>query len=289
MKDKALLNRMRWSVPWNLFLITLGSIILGIGIKSIVVPHGMITGGFSGFGLLIYYYTGLFTPGTWYLILNIPVFVIGWKLISKRFLFYSLFGTAVLTAVIDLISFQMVFEDPMLVVLSGGVLVGAGAGLVFHSLGSCGGNDIISIVLNQKYSVRIGTYNFSFNFILFLFSFGSLNMDLVLYSMAMSFISSQIIDYFLSIFNQRKMVLIISQSSGEIADKIMSKLNRGVTFLHGRGAYSGREKDIILSVVNNYQLKRLEEVVFNIDPDAFLVTDNTFNVLGPGFSQRKVY
>ncbi len=289
MKSKSFIYSGRWSIPWNLFLITLGCIILGTGIKSVVLPHGMITGGFSGFGLLIYYYTDLFTPGSWYLILNVPVFIIGWKLISRRFLFYSLFGTAILTLVIDLISFKIMFQDPLLAVLSGGVLVGAGAGMIFHSLGSAGGNDIISIILNQKFSVRIGTYNFVFNFVLLIFSFGSLEVELVLYSMAMSFISTQIIDSTLSIFNQRKMVLVISQKSEAIADKIMHKLNRGVTYLHGRGAYSGREKDIILSVVNNYQLKRLEEVVFSIDPDAFLVTDNTFNVLGRGFSQRKIY
>ena len=83
------------------------------------------------------------------------------------------------------------------------------------------------------------------------------------------------------------MVLIISRESKVIAEQIMNKINRGVTFLHGRGAYSGRDHDIILSVVNNYQFKRLEEVVFNLDPEAFLITKNTFNVLGRGFSHRK--
>lgn len=278
-----------YSIPWNLAIITLGCIMVGIAIKAIVLPHGMITGGFSGFGLLLYYCTGQLTPGLWYLILNVPVFIIGWKWISKRFLFYSLFGTAVLTAAIDLISFEIMFHDPILAVLSGGVLVGAGAGLIFHSLGSTGGNDIISILLNQKYNIRIGTYTFVFNFVLFLFSFGSLKMELIIYSMAMSFISSQVIDSFLSMFNQRKMVLVISKNSEAIAKEIMTKLNKGATFLHGRGAYSGRDKDIILSVVSNYQLKRLEEVVFNLDQEAFLITENTFNVLGRGFSKRKVY
>jgi len=98
-----------------------------------------------------------------------------------------------------------------------------------------------------------------------------------------------VVDYFLSIFNQRKMVLIISEHSQAIADEVLRRIHRGATFLEGRGAYSRRKKDVVLTVVNNYQLKRIEELVFHLDPDAFVIMENTFNVLGRGFSHRKVY
>lgn len=285
MKSKTI----AFSIPWNLLLITAGSIILAVGLKSIIIPHGMITGGFSGLGVLLYYASGSLTPGLWYLILNVPVFIIGWKFISKRFLYYSLYGTLVLTAVIDLVQFEIAVNDHWLAALAGGTLVGAGAGLIFRSLGSCGGNDIISILLNQKFGVRIGTYNFTFNFVLFLFSFGSLDTDLILYSMACAYITSQVIDSCMALFNQRKMIIIISKAPRAIADEIMKKLRRGATFLKGQGAYTGDEKEVILTVANTYQLKRIEEIVFSLDPDAFLITENTFSVLGKGFSQRKVY
>jgi uncharacterized membrane-anchored protein YitT (DUF2179 family) len=278
-----------YSIPWNLFLITLGSLILAVGIKGIIIPHGMITGGFSGLGLLIYYNSGILTPGIWYLILNVPVFIIGWKFISKRFLYYSLFGAGVLTLFIDLVNITIDITDIWLAALAGGTLVGAGAGLIFRSLGSGGGNDIISILLNQKFSLRIGTYNFMFNFVLFLCSFGYLETDIILYSMATSYISSQAIEYCMALFNQRKMILIISRHPKAIADEIMKKLQRGATFLKGTGAYTGEAKDVILTVANTYQIKRIEEIVFNIDSDAFVITENTFNVLGKGFSRRKVY
>ncbi len=278
-----------YSIPWNLFLITLGSLILAVGIKGIIIPHGMITGGFSGLGLLIYYNSGILTPGIWYLILNIPVFIIGWKFISKRFLYYSLFGAGVLTLFIDLVNITIDITDIWLAALAGGTLVGVGAGLIFRSLGSGGGNDIISILLNQKFSLRIGTYNFMFNFVLFLCSFGYLETDIILYSMATSYISSQAIEYCMALFNQRKMILIISRHPKAIADEIMKKLQRGATFLKGTGAYTGEAKDVILTVANTYQIKRIEEIVFNIDSDAFVITENTFNVLGKGFSRRKVY
>lgn len=278
-----------YSVPWNLFLITAGSVIVGIGLKGIVIPHGMITGGFSGLGILLYYYTHFLTPGTWYMVLNVPVFIFGWLFVSRRFLLYSLFGAVVLTLAIDLIQVQIEIEDTMLAALAGGILIGVGSGIIFRSLGSAGGNDIISIILNQKFAIRIGTYNFSFNFFLFMFSFGTLKTDLILYSMAMSYISSQAIEYCMTLFNQRKMILIISEKNRLIADEIMTRLRRGVTLLSGEGAYTGNEKQIILTVVNAFQIKRVEEIAFSIDPDAFLITENTFNVLGRGFSKRKVY
>jgi len=278
-----------YSIPWNLFLITLGSVILAIGLKSIIIPHGMITGGFSGLSILLLYYSGALTPGLWFLLLNIPVFIIGWKFISKRFLYYSLFGMIVLTISLDLTNFTIEIADPWLAALAGGILSGAGVGIVFRSLGSSGGNDIISILLNQKFGIRIGTFNFIFSFVLFLFSFGTMETDLILYSMATSYIASLVMEYFMTLFNQRKMVIIISEKSRPIADAITKKLNRGATFLKGEGAYTGKSKDIILTVVHTFQIKRIEEVVFGIDPDAFLITENTLNVLGKGFSQRKVY
>lgn len=278
-----------YSVPWNLFLITLGSVILAVGLKSIIIPHGMITGGFSGLSILLLYYSDALTPGLWYLILNIPIFIIGWKFISKRFLYYSLYGMIVLTIIIDLTHFKIEIADPWLAALAGGIFFGTGAGIIFRSLGSAGGNDIISILLNQKFGIRIGTYNFIFSFVLFLFSFGTLETDLIIYSMATSYIASQVMESCMTLFNQRKMVIIISEKSRPIADEIIKKINRGATFLKGEGAYTGKNKDIILTVVNNFHIKRIEEIVFGIDPDAFLIMENTFNVLGKGFSKRKVY
>lgn len=277
------------AVSWNLLLITVGSFVFGLGLKSIAVPQGFITGGTSGLSLLSYYTTDLFSPGIWYLLVNVPLFLIGWVHVSRRFFFYSLFGMAALSTAIDLITFVIPVQDPFLAVLAGGVLMGAGSGITLHSLGSLGGLDIIAIILNQKYGIRMGSFFFVFNIMLFGFSLTLLKVDLVLYSLAMSFISTQVLDYVLTVFNQRKMVLIISNFHQEIARDINNRLKRGATFIDGSGVHSGREKKVILSVIHNYQLKRLEELVFSIDKDAFLIAENTFNVLGKGFSKRKIY
>ncbi|MFO7644990.1 MAG: YitT family protein [Desulfosarcina sp.] len=286
---KWLYHRVISNVLWNLLLITAGSIVFAIGLKSIAIPHGFITGGISGLTLLLYYVSGFLSPGLWYLIVNVPIFLIGWVHVSRRFFLYSLYGMAALSAAIDLIGFTFPIQEPILAVLAGGVLMGAGTGMILHSLGSAGGLDIVGIILNQKYNLRLGTFYFGFNIVLFAFSFGFLETDLVLYSLFMSFISSQTLDYVLAISNQRKMVFIISDHHDRIAKEIHSRLHRGVTFLDGSGAYTEKAKKIILTVVHNYQLKRLEEAALSVDPEAFIITENTFNVLGRGFSKRKVY
>ena len=278
-----------YSIGWNLILITVGGVILSVGIKSVVIPNGFISGGFSGLSLLIFYIFKGLSPGTWYFVLNIPLFIAGWLVLSRRFFFYSLFGMVVLTLAIDLIPFVIPIKDRFLAALAGGTLIGAGAGIYLHSFGSVGGSDIIAIILNQKFNIRIGQFFFYFNLVLFSLSFGFLNLDLILYSLVLTFIVSQVMDYFLSMFNQRKLVLIISEKSDAIAQRIIKKLQRGVTFLYGRGGYTGKPKKVMLTVVNNYQLKRLEEAVFGIDSDAFFITESTFNVIGKGFSRRKVY
>jgi uncharacterized membrane-anchored protein YitT (DUF2179 family) len=283
-------NRLRlYSVGWNLLLITVGGVILSVGIKSIAIPQGFISGGFSGLSLLIYYIFGGLSPGIWYLVLNIPLFIFGWLILSRRFFFYSLFGMVVVTLAIDFIPFVIPIKDRILAALAGGTLIGAGAGIYLHSFGSVGGSDIIAIILNQKFNVRIGRFFFYFNLVLFSLSLGFLNLEFILYSLVLTFITAQVTDYFLSMFNQRKMVIIISDKSDSIAKGIMDKIKRGVTFLYGRGGFTGKRKKVLMTIVNNYQLKRLEEAVFKIDSNAFFITESTFNVIGRGFSRRKVY
>jgi uncharacterized membrane-anchored protein YitT (DUF2179 family) len=282
-------KKMITMIPWNLLLITMGAWIFSFGVKAIVVPQGFITGGIAGVGLLSYYFSEILSPGIWYFIINIPLFIIGWALVSRRFFLYSIYGMVVSSIFMELVRFQVPVNDPFLAALAGGAIVGAGTGITLHSLGSLGGNDIVAIVMNQKYSMRMGTYFFIFNLILFAFSFVVLNVDTILYSLAMSFVTSVVLDHVLTMFNQRKVAFIISDHSTSIAEMVHQRLRRGATYLHGSGTYTEKRKRIILTVVNNYQLKRLEELVFNIDPQAFLITENTFNVLGKGFSRRKVY
>ena len=181
-----------YAVSRNLILITVGGVILSVGIKSVAIPNGFISGGFSGLSLLIYYIFGGLSPGIWYFVLNVPLFIAGWLILSRRFFFYSLFGMVVVTLAIDLIPFVIPIKDRLLAALAGGTLIGAGAGIYLHSFGSVGGSDIIAIILNQKFNVRIGRFFFYFNLVLFSLSLKFLDLDLILYSLVLTFIVSQV-------------------------------------------------------------------------------------------------
>lgn len=278
-----------FSIPWNIFLLTVGSLLVAMAIKSVAVPHGLVSGGVSGIALLIYYFTGALTPGLWLFLLNIPIAALGWVMVSRRFVLYTAYGMAAITLWMEVIAFTLPIDDILLAAIFGGALLGAGAGICMRSLGSSGGLDIIGIILHQRFGFRIGQVSFLFNTALFTLSFALLETDLVLYSLIMVFVTGQIMDYVLSMFNQRKLVFIVSDHAQVISDAIIKEANRGVTLLEGRGGYTGQPKHVVMTVVNNVQQKKLEELIFTLDPEAFVIFENTFNVIGKGFSRRKVY
>lgn len=278
-----------YSVPWNLFLLTLGSLFVALAVKSVAVPHGLVSGGVSGVSLLLYYFTGTLTPGWWLLLLNIPIAVFGWIMVSRRFLLYTAYGMVAITVFMELISYTLPVHDKLLASIASGALLGAGTGTCLRSLGSSGGLDIIGVILQQRFGFRVGQVSFLFNAAIFLVSFALMDTDRVLYSLILVFVSAQITDYVLSMFNQRKLVFVVSDHAQAISRAILAQAHRGVTLLEGRGGYTGLPKQVVMTVVNNVQQKKLEELIFTLDPEAFVIFENTFNVIGKGFSKRKVY
>lgn len=277
------------SVSWNLVLLAFGAAVYSWGINAIVLGKGLMSGGVSGVALLLYYLTGLGGPGLLYFLCNVPLMLLGWRSLSRRFVLYTLFGMAAVSAFLQFLPQRALIPDPLLAAIFGGAVMGAGSGIMLRSLGSAGGTDILAIWLNQKYDLRIGQFNFFFNLVVFAAGLAFYEPTLVLYSLILSYTNSKVMDYFLSLFNQRKMVFIISEKADAIAHDIIHTLKRGATFLHGAGAYTGKSKRVILTITNTVQIKRLEELVFTHDPSAFFVVENTFNVLGEGFARRKVY
>ncbi|SDB13153.1 Uncharacterized membrane-anchored protein YitT, contains DUF161 and DUF2179 domains [Desulfonatronum thiosulfatophilum] len=282
-------ERFTFTIWWNLLLITVGTIIYTLGLKGIVVHHGFIPGGIFGVGLLIYYQYPILSAGILYFLLNIPLFVAGWVNVSKRFFYYSLYAMIVATLSYELVHLDFGVRDQLYAAIAAGGICGFGVGIVLRSLGSNGGMDVVAVILNQKYNIGIGKTYFVFNFFLFGISAFMLDIDLIIASLIFVFITSVVLEYTLALFNQRKLVLIISDRSKEIADEMINHLKMGATFIRGRGAYSGQDKNIIMAITNNIVLKRLEELVFSKDEYAIFIVENTFNVLGSSFAKRKIY
>jgi len=278
-----------FGVPWNLMLLTCGAFLIAFAVKAVAVPHGLLTGGMSGIALLCYYVFGGLSTGQWYLLLNLPVFVLGWLFVSRRFFFYSLYGMIATSVFIDVITYTMPIEDIWLAVLTGGGILGIGVGMALRSLGSTGGADILAVICKEKINMSMGSFEFWFNITGFIGGFAFLNMHIVLYSIAMTFITAFTIEYVIGMFSERKMVMIISDHPEAVRRTILDDLDRGLTLLDGTGGWSGDPKKVILTMISSMQLKRLEELVYTIDPDAFFIMGSGFHVLGQGFSSRKIY
>jgi len=282
-------SKFTYSIFWNCALITIGALIQVIALKAVAIPHNFVPGGLFGVGSLIYYKTGWLDPGLLYLVLNIPMFVLGYIYVSRRFLGYSALAMILIAFFYQLIDFQIFISTQLYAALVFGALLGIGAGMVLRSLGSNGGLDVVAVILNQKFNIGVGKVYFSFNVMLFSLSFINLENDLVIASMIAVFVCSVAVDYCMSLFNQRKLTFIISDKPQEIADKAMTDLKIGTTMLPAIGAYRKQKKTVLMVVTNNIQLKRLEEIVFTTDEYALFIVENTFSVLGSTFSRRKIY
>jgi len=283
------MQRLTNNMFFNLAVLTFGAAVYSFGIKDIVVAKGLMSGGVSGVALLLFYLTGALGPGVYYFLLNLPLMFLGWVSLSRRFILYTVYGMGILSLFMQLMPERALIADPLLAAVFGGAVMGAGSGIMLRTLGSAGGTDILAIWLNQKYNLRIGQFNFVFNLAVFAAGMAFYDPTLALYSIILSYANSKVMDYVLALFNQRKMVFIISDKADAIARDIIHSLKRGATFLHGAGAYTGKSKRVILTITNTVEIKRLEELVFGHDQNAFFVVENTFNVLGEGFSRRKVY
>jgi uncharacterized membrane-anchored protein YitT (DUF2179 family) len=282
-------KRFVYSVAWNCGLIAVGTLIQAIALKAVGIPHNFVPGGLFGVGSLIYYKFHFLNPGQLYLLLNVPMFILGYIFISRRFLWYSALAMALISVFYQLVGFQIQISNQLYAALVFGAMLGAGVGVVLRSLGSNGGLDVAAVILNQKYNIGLGKVYFTFNVLLFSVSLAILENDLVIASMIAMFVCSAAVDYALSMFNQRKLAFIISDHPDEIADEVLTKLKIGTTLLPAIGAYRRREKTVLMVVINNIQLKRLEEIVFTIDEYALFIVENTFSVLGSTFSRRKIY
>lgn len=286
MKRYAYNSQLAESIWWNLLLMTIGSLLMTICIEGVAAPHDFLAGGVMGVALLTAYWTDSLTPLIWYGLLCLPIYLGGWFFVGRRFLLYTTYGTLCTTLFGIFLNIELPIVNEIYAAVVSGVLHGAACGIMLRTLGSSGGTDIIAVLLKQRWNIGIGEFNFAFNALLFLLGALHLSPDLIVASMLMMFISSNALEYVLGMFNRRKMVLIISDHGEEICEVILVTERFGATMLRGKGAYSGSDREILLTVTNNVALKRLENLVFGIDPHALFIVGNTSYVSGGQFARR---
>jgi uncharacterized membrane-anchored protein YitT (DUF2179 family) len=264
--------------------IILGTLMWSISINGILVHHKFMSGGVSGLALVIYYLFPKLSIGLMVFLMNIPIFIMGWTMISGKFFFFSLLGMASFSLFLTFTTnLNIIVENPLLAALFAGVISGVGSGLVFRSGGSGGGTGIIAMVLNRRLSVRVGIVSFLLNSIPLVLGAFLINLDAALYSIIYVYVSGSVMDRIMASFNERRSVFVISSHSSEISRQILTKLRRGATLLPGRGAYTQSSIEVIYSVVSLFELAKMKDLVTEIDPKAFLIINETEEVIGKGF------
>ena len=274
----------------NLALLTVGALIYVIGVNGILIPKGFLNGGMVGISLIINYLAPSLNLGVLYLVLNIPLFILGWITVSNRFILYTGFGILMYSFLTELVTVpDIAVQEPLLSAILAGIVCGVGGGLILRSSGSVGGLDILGVHLYKRFSLPLGWTSFMVNSLILTAAAFLFSLEMALYTLVFVFTQSKVVDAVVTGFNKRKSILIVSDKSKEIAEAIMTNLHRGVTFLDGTGAYSGREKKVVFSVVTLTELARMKALVFSRDPQAFVVVNDTLDVLGSSMGHGKVY
>lgn len=275
------------SVFWFLRII-FGSCLLGLGFNLFLSPHGFNGGGITGLAQIIVELTGFGSVGLLVALINLPLFALAGFKIGKKFFFGSLVGMLSVTASLELFSLLPVPEtEPLLAVIYGGVLVGIGLGITFMTGASTGGSDIIVRLLKRKWqNIPIGTITMGFDlFVMILTGLAFSDMSAALYTGLTVFLAGKVIDLVVYSFDYSKVTFIISAEYEKIAGAIFHRLERGVTFLDGEGAYSHQNRKVILTAIKKHQLAELKRLVAEIDPNAFVIVQEAHQVLGDGFSR----
>ena len=264
-----------------------GSFIYAVGFQFFMYPNDIVTGGVTGIAMIINYLTRL-PVGMLTILMNIPLFLFSWKKFGLRFIAYSLASMLLCSIFVDILAAVplAMTKDPLLGAIYGGVIHGLGMGIVFQTGATTGGMDIVAKFLRQKYQhINIGTFILALDVLVI----GSFALIFKLYDRAMfaiicMYASTKVIDFVLYGAINSKVCYIITDESTRIKDVIVNELNRGVTYLHGEGAWSGKEKKIILCVIKQRQIVELKQLVYGIDPTAFMIVSDSREVFGKGFS-----
>jgi uncharacterized membrane-anchored protein YitT (DUF2179 family) len=285
----------KWFFSYS--LIVIGSFILAAGFVYFITPYKIVPGGVYGISIVIHYMTKgvfAFAPdglpiGMMGLIMNIPLTIIGIKILGPKFGIKTVVGFILTSVFMDFLTFfwgdvPLVANDALLSSIFGGVLIGFGLGLIFKSKATSGGSDIVAMIIAKYTRLPLGQLMIVVDSVIVLIGLVVFqDWKIPLYSWIVIFVTGKVIDLVLEGISYDKTLFIVSDKYEEIRDKIINDLNRGGTYIPGKGMYNGAEKTIIFAVVNRREMAVLEEYISQIDPDAFVTVIEANEILGSGF------
>jgi uncharacterized membrane-anchored protein YitT (DUF2179 family) len=274
----------------KLFFIVLGNLLCSVAFNAFFIPSKLLSGGVGGIALMLRYLWDVPT-GITILLINIPIFILGIKMVDREFIIYAFISMLVfsgfLTVTTD-ISNYFVIDDIILGSVFGGVLNGVGMGLMFRNRTCQGGLDIIATIIKQKRNLNISTGLMILNTTIVSLSSILFGVTSAMYTIISMYVGYQVVDKVQMGFNVRKNVFIISDKSEELSSQILTNLHRGVTLLEGTGAYTKKDKKVIYCIITSNEVVRLKALVDKIDPGAFLTINDVVEVRGSGFQNEGI-
>ena len=274
-------------VVYQCLMVVVGCAIFGAGIDAFVLPHKLVSTGISGVGLILYYVTGL-SVGSWNMILNIPIFWAAWKWLGTRVVVKTLYGTLMLSWMIDLfyfLQYDMIIKDPLLSSMMAGITTGVGLGIVYRVGGNTGGLDPIALIVRKYYGLQMGSINSAINCAILLAAVGVVGLEAVAVTLISVYVYTIITNKVVIGFNQRKVAFIITYRTDDVCECIINKVGRGATIIEGVGAYTRTPKNIVMVAVNLLQVNKLKEVIEEADPNVFILITDAQEVIGQGFTR----
>ncbi|WP_373995601.1 YitT family protein [Moorella sp. E306M] len=266
--------------------ITTGTLITALGLVLFLVPNKIAAGGVSGLATVLHYVFG-WPVGLTMLVLNIPLFLAGLKVLGWNFGLKTLYGTIMLSVFTDALALWLhaPTANALLASIYGGLMSGVGLGVVFRSGGSTGGTDLAALLFGHFLHISSGVGLLLVDALVISLAGLTFNVELALYAFLALILTSRAIDAIQEGGGYAKAAIIISDHAETIARQVMEELDRGVTGLAGRGLYTGKEREVLLVVVQRSEVSRLKSLVAAVDPEAFVIVSNVHEVLGEGFRQ----
>lgn len=275
----------------NIIFILIGSAIFSFGIVNINIENHLAEGGFTGITLLLYFLFK-FDPSYSNLILNIPIFFIGWRLLGRTTFLYTLIGTFSVSLFLwifqryEVLNLHLNLQNDMtLAALFAGAFIGIGLGIIFKYGGTTGGVDIIARLAHKYVGWSMGKTMFMFDAVVIVVSILTyLSYREGMYTLVAVFIGAKVIDFMQEGAYSAKGATIISEKNDEIAAKILSEMERGATFLKAVGSYTKVERNVLYCVVAKNEIVKLKNIITSVDPHAFVAVSDVHDVVGEGFT-----
>ena len=272
--------------------VILGNVFYAFVIRLFLLPGNLMTGGTTGIGLVVKHFTGTSISG-FVLVFNIVMLIVGWTLLGTKFALTTVISSftypIALEAANHIFGDLVITTDPMLNTIFAGLGIGIGLGIVIRTGASTGGMDIPPLVLNKYFRIPVSVSLNVFDMLILVLQIVYNPPERVLYGVLLVMIYTTVLDKVLMMGNTKTEVKIISSQVEEIRQAILAQVDRGVTMLYGEGGYRQEQTQIVLSIVSNRELPRVEKLIRHIDPEAFMIVSRVTEVRGRGFSLSKHY